>query len=105
MSFWKRFTVMLGMGIMVSIVAACGAVSENDDPAPKVIQVVADTGCQVEFDELPIPRDDCEFDPNGRYTYAGGYGWVRVADDFVYENGNRPPTGQELIDNPNGDNK
>lgn len=39
----------------------------------------------------------CRLDPSARYTYDRG-AWRQVADDYRHPNGNRPPTGQQIMD-------
>lgn len=57
--------------------------------------------CFTPTDEgTPENLAGCQFNPHKRYDYVGsGFGkgaWVVVPDDYVFDNGNRPPTGAEL---------
>lgn len=44
-------------------------------------------------DSFPIT---CQLDPSGRYDYDHG-AWRLVDDSTRYANGNRPPTGAEIM--------
>ena len=54
-----------------------------------------DQVCHVSTEDSVLPPS-CHLDPSGRYEYERG-AWRQVADSYRHPNGNRPPTGAQLM--------
>lgn len=73
---------LVGLALVASLATCSG---------PDYAQV-----CHTPAEDTP---PTCQLDPSARYDYDRG-AWRQVDQDMRYPNGNRPPTGAEVMSHP-----